>query len=1008
MDLNTTIWLNIVTVILLADAMIAAAMIINKVYKKGRMQTFGKNREYILRAVSENHAEGSRKIPFSFYAEMRQSLRLDAESCEKMKGLFDIKKAERKALRRAESVFRTTRIRGVAELGMLGTEKARHALELGLLREKDSSVKLYMANSLSEIGDSNSISVMVASLFNANRFYREKVNMLIAGFGSEFNDYLPTIMTVDRVEIVELIVDFASGHFSALVKDYLIQLIDTRQEKLDWYSRMYGSDVDCCGNCIHRSLMVGSSSTIKCRYKGIRPGNYVCRRHTLLPVSINSGENYRQVVYKACRILAEYYPAFLDDEKYLKSADQTIKNIAVGALANYRSEDRIVRLIGLLTEEETSRSASKAISAIIEKNPGYINAVADALAETENIVARRELARILAGKIEYFIMKLTKGNKEKAEKIIFEVLKLGRSSEIIDFLNKNKNLDIEAELIRIVRKASEDLPELEHTLSIYLNRVLLEKCGIIPYMVETEKKEEKKDRNLTTYLVELLVVMTAGPFLIYAVRHMDTLRTLPLDDQIRHFVRDFNYGFVFYSAAINIAYLMLLLFSYINVVKQKRLQAVKDVSMLFKKKMLPSVSIIAPAYNEEKTIIESSNSLLNLKYPDYELIIVNDGSKDDTLQTLIRYFNLIRVDYMFESSLKTKPVRGIYRNPARPGFTVVDKENGGKADTLNAGINISSKEYFCGIDADSLIEEEALLRLAAMTLDENQETPALGGNIFPINGCQVEKGKINKTGIPRNCLARVQMMEYIRSFMGGRLGWAYLNSLLIISGAFGLFRKDRVVGVGGYLTSSERYEKDTVGEDMELVVRIVRSIRELGGSYRICYAYNANCWTEVPEEIGVLRKQRYRWHKGLIDILYFHKEMLFNPDYGRAGIMAMPYFFIFEMAGPLIEMGGYFMAIAAFFLGMMNYEIALLLFVTTILMGTLVSMSSLMISEKGAAYFTVKEVLVLAGYAIAENFGIRQILSVWRVGAFFEMFRSTGGWNKAERKGFSSAQTADR
>jgi cellulose synthase/poly-beta-1,6-N-acetylglucosamine synthase-like glycosyltransferase len=242
--------------------------------------------------------------------------------------------------------------------------------------------------------------------------------------------------------------------------------------------------------------------------------------------------------------------------------------------------------------------------------------------------------------------------------------------------------------------------------------------------------------------------------------------------------------------------------------------------------------------------------------------------------------------------------------------------------------------------------------------------------------------------------------------MAGRLGWAFINSLLIISGAFGLFRKERVISVGGYLTSSGKYEKDTVGEDMELVVRISRFMRELGNKYRICYAFNANCWTEVPEDFKTLKKQRYRWHKGLIDILTFHRKMLFNPAYGRTGTIAMPYFFIFEMMGPLIEIQGYIMVVLAFILGLLNKEIALILFVSTILMGVLISVSSLLLVEKDTKYFKLKDLIILIIYSFIENFGPRQIFSFWRVGGYINMLKKPGGWDKAERKGFSASNTA--
>ena len=221
--------------------------------------------------------------------------------------------------------------------------------------------------------------------------------------------------------------------------------------------------------------------------------------------------------------------------------------------------------------------------------------------------------------------------------------------------------------------------------------------------------------------------------------------------------------------------------------------------------------------------------------------------------------------------MKTSPLLGIYRNPLLPRLVVVDKVNGGKADSLNAGINIAKKEYFCGIDADSLLEPEALLKVAALTLDHGVETPALGGNIFPINGCDVDRGYLDRISLPKNRLAALQTIEYLRAFMCGRLGWARLNSLLIISGAFGLFRRERVIAVGGYMRAQERYGKGTACEEMELVVRIARLMRKKKQKFRIGYAYNANCWTEVPESIKILKRQRDRWHRGLIDIMFFHK-----------------------------------------------------------------------------------------------------------------------------------------
>jgi cellulose synthase/poly-beta-1,6-N-acetylglucosamine synthase-like glycosyltransferase len=302
----------------------------------------------------------------------------------------------------------------------------------------------------------------------------------------------------------------------------------------------------------------------------------------------------------------------------------------------------------------------------------------------------------------------------------------------------------------------------------------------------------KKDKKISRLLM-IIVSFSFLTFPIYfIIRYFDVFTIYSANKLWIHYVLDFNYFLAFYSLTINSLYMVLLFFSFKMVARQSRMWRAKNINMLFKRKMLPSVSIVSPAYCEESTIVESINSLLNLKYPDYDLIVVNDGSSDKTLQTVIDYYQLKRHDVEYKEEIQTMRVNGIYKNKSIPKLILVDKENGGKADSLNAGMNVASKTYVCGIDADSLLEDHALLKLAAMTLDEDIFIPALGGNIFPINGCEVSKGLMTKTQIPRNHVARFQTVEYIRAFMAGRLGWAYFNSLLIISGAFGLFEKKRL------------------------------------------------------------------------------------------------------------------------------------------------------------------------------------------------------------------------
>ncbi len=987
----------VITILLMyIDIIFICKLIINKARKENRDFDFVKQYKSLIQSLNNGIEFFKFNSFLKGYTQLSQSIKLN-----EFKKSNEVKRREyKKFIQDLQSERKIKRIKAATGLGIIGDNLARRALEKAIEKEKDYSVKLYMANALSDICDKRSLPVLINTLIDSHRWYRERANSLILDFGEELHSYIFQLKDREEIEIKELLVDFSTIYISGNMKNYLVELIDGREKEIEKLGRLYEETHEsCCGNCIYGKVQL-SDGKRKCKYKGSVNSDYLCSKYKKLPVSNQSIVNYNNLIYKAAEVLAEFYYTEMANEKYLNSKDEKLRNIAVKALSQDNNISSLVKLMNILEDDITARMAINSILKIIEITPVYIKNIIIRFKKEENIKIKARLAEVLSVKIEYFIMKLTTAEEENSAEIIKEILLLGKTSGIIGFINKNRDIETENALLKVIKSAVKENSELKIEFGKYLNERLLKKCKIPKHNVLDKAKEEKKDMRL---IIRLYLILGASIIffpMIYLIRYYNELTNKSWLEHISTYVVDFNYYLAYYSIAINCIYFALLILSYINSSRQLNLWNLKNTSFLFKRKILPGISIIAPAFNEEKTIIESTNSLLNLKYPDYNLIIVNDGSKDGTLNTLIKRYELVRVDYIFEYKINTMPIRGVYRNPSIPKLLVIDKENGGKADSLNAGINISNKEYFCGIDADSLLEDESLLKLASLTLDEGIETPALGGNIFPINGCTVDRGMITNIKIPQNNVARFQTIEYIRAFMAGRLGWAYTNSLLIISGAFGLFRKERIIGIGGYLTSSGRYGKDTVGEDMELIVRISRLMRELGLKYKICYSFNANCWTEVPEDIKSLKKQRYRWHRGLIDILTFHKKVLFNPAYGRMGLVAMPYFFIFEMLGPLLEMQGYIMVIAAFFLGLLSAKMALLLFFSTVLMGTLISVLSLLIAERDLNYFSYKDIFTLILYAVAENFGPRQLFSFWRIGGYFNMLKKPQGWGKLERKGF--------
>ncbi|HWO88031.1 MAG TPA: glycosyltransferase [Gemmatimonadales bacterium] len=449
-----------------------------------------------------------------------------------------------------------------------------------------------------------------------------------------------------------------------------------------------------------------------------------------------------------------------------------------------------------------------------------------------------------------------------------------------------------------------------------------------------------------------------------------------------------------YFVLLNAFYLLTTVVSFRGLRRYGRRLKTVDVDEMIGAGALPPITVIAPAYNESAVCVEAARSLLTLRYPDFEVIVVNDGSKDDTLQRLINAFDMAPARRAPTARLPHQPVRGIYHSRRYRNLWVIDKENGGKADTLNAGLSYCRTPLFCAMDADSLLERDALVRIVRPFL-EDRHTVAAGGIIRIVNDCTVREGEVVEIRLPRRLLARIQVLEYLRAFLAGRMGWAMMRATLIISGAFGLFRRSVVVEAGGFAT-------DTVGEDMELVVRLHRHCRELGIPYSVTFVPDPVAWTECPETVRVLGRQRRRWQRGLTEVLTRHRRMLFNPRYGVIGLLAYPYFFVLEMAGPMIEVAGYVGFSLALLLGRVNAQYALAFFLLAFVLGAVLSVASVALEELTLRrYARLRDIVGLMALACLEPFGYRQLNSWWRVMGLWEAARGRRGWGEMTRRGFS-------
>ena len=457
-------------------------------------------------------------------------------------------------------------------------------------------------------------------------------------------------------------------------------------------------------------------------------------------------------------------------------------------------------------------------------------------------------------------------------------------------------------------------------------------------------------------------------------------------------------GIIILTVFIFGSYSALAVFSAVAMLRYMRKNSFVDYNVLLSSPLAPSISLIAPAYNEGKTIVDNIRSLLSLHYNDFEVIIINDGSTDDSLEKVIKAYDLEPVNLLFEEKLKTQAVKAIYKskNKAFSKLVVIDKENGGKADALNAGINLAQKDYISAIDVDSILVEDALLIMAKPFLEEDERKIIASGGVIRIaNSCKIEDGRITEIKLPKRFLPRMQVLEYTRAFLMGRMAWSKLNGLLLISGAFGMFDRDVVIKCGGYNTN-------LVGEDMELIVRMRRYMAEHKEKYRVIYIPDPLCWTEAPSTLRVLTRQRDRWTRGTMESLFKHFKLFFNPRYKTLGLLGHPYWFFLEWLAPLIEFIGilYFIVIAI--LGYPNWPFFFLLLATVFLFAITLSFWAVLFEELSFhRYNKRREVVKMLLTSVLEPIFYHPIILFSTIRGNFKFFIGEKTWGKMERQGFA-------
>jgi cellulose synthase/poly-beta-1,6-N-acetylglucosamine synthase-like glycosyltransferase len=454
----------------------------------------------------------------------------------------------------------------------------------------------------------------------------------------------------------------------------------------------------------------------------------------------------------------------------------------------------------------------------------------------------------------------------------------------------------------------------------------------------------------------------------------------------------FQQGILVYFAVLNLLYA---LFGYLGI--RAVIVYARGVSRVALRDLLElefykPVSILVPAHNEEGSIVASVRSMLSIHHPEFEVVVGHDGSTDRTLEAMAEAFSLVEVPLVYRKAIETKPVRRILRSVRYPNLIVVDKENGGKSDAVNAALNVARYPLVCAVDADSLLNAEALLR-ASRAFVEDDRVVAVGGTVRPLNGAVIRGGTVRELRVPKRWLERFQILEYARGFFTGRAAWSKFGALLIISGAFGVFRRDVVLEAGGMWTG-------TVTEDMELVVRLHRMSFGKRRPYRVLFTPDPICWTEVPSDLGTLRRQRNRWHRGLWETLWRHRDMVLRPRYGSVGLLGLPYFWLFEGLGPVVEILGYATLVVSIATGSLFAEFAVPFLILSVLFGMLLSQLAVGIETMLLArYEHISDRLRLFVACFLEMFGYRQLMTWERFIATFQIRRKRHRWGEMKRVG---------
>ncbi|MGB3366745.1 MAG: glycosyltransferase [Acidaminobacteraceae bacterium] len=893
------------------------------------------------------------------YAELMLNVSINKEEKELIKSAVDNSNVIKFSGKLLNSFSTKRRIKSAVMLGFIGQVESIKLLEEKLIKEKNYIVKLYIINSLIIQESHGSDKFIYESLIESPVWYQKRFRKLIMEYKEYFYQSLDCVIERKEIEIKKAIIYIASIYYDIRLKEFMLKEIDSY----------------------------------------------------LIEKSYKTSPKKRKHLYFTLECLAVHYHKCLDHERYLDSDDLNIREIAIKSLEKYGGIYSFNKVMAHVKDKELIDVVKSSLLSLLEHDESLTRYVSQLFVEEQNRQYLDVYAYVLSYKIEYFARRLLSSERKKMRKIIEKIIFHNYNMSIIDYLNKNNNLEIENEIIDLLNDVFEIDGSITKDYTIYLDADIMRKMNlrsegffISPYNMESLSLYKK------IFIATLFTITVLLMPIIYFLININDVTSLTRTEIFREIIRDIPIYLGFYYVILNSIYILMCVLSIKSSADQKYMGKLKKKVKVFERALLPSISIIIPISNQKKYLVDGLNGYLNIKYPKYDIILIDDGSTDESFELLSDYFGFYKENFNIEKLEYYPSIRSVYRSRRNSNLVYVDKKRTGKSDCLDLGSILSEHEYVCAADIDGVMDQDFLYKMASRINDDEEETIAVLGNVVPINDCEKIKGCIDHYNLPHKLIAKLQYIDLFRNYINIKIARGYMNSILMPSGSFCLFKRDKLMDVGGYKGYEFEFKDDTNKEDIDLMYRLIKHMYDNLLPYKISYNSYGNYYRVLPENILSLRKLRRRWQREYLDAMITHSDMLLNANYGLNGEFNSILNLILEFVAPLFEIIGLSVFIFTAVNGTLSLDVMIFV-IFGITLGTISSVLPVCMLNTESEKSSIGAVFELFILSIVSTFGYLQIVRALKISdtigaikkhdGYYQKrfaFKSNRGYNRQKSK----------